>query len=349
VLRALPWRLGILLASSGLGCGVDTSGLLDTPDGDSKTVGVEAGAAPDGSAAHPVPPQADAASLPIVSLPIVWDGGAIAPSSASTTTWVDFCVALVGCGHVPTISECLSHRPQPTTTDAVFPPQTMFACVVNAGSDCTAVASCLGDGAQCDPPSYVATCQANDRVTECPWGFVAVVDCAQLGMVCSKGAGNAGCGFGDCAPSQLGQSYCLGDYVVTCNGARYVPSLDCQSFKSTCVGAAGSSHCHGQGAACASGPACKGASIDICMDGKIGSADCAALYGSGFTCSEDDAGIPVCSAIGTKGLGACDPPTNADTCANANKVTFCNAGTLATYSCDSQGWANGCDGGQCTN
>jgi hypothetical protein len=276
-------------------------------------------------------------------LPIVFDGGAIADPQFNDAQWTSFCVALAACGEMPGISACIGLLSQPSSPEGFIPSPAMVGAVVNAGADCARIGGILGDGAMCSSSS--ADMCSGDSLVTCRWGFRMTVDCETLGMTCSLGSADAGCGFGDCSLSQEGKTYCVGpSQLAKCTGGRYLPFLDCQTFGAKCVGPDEMAACQGTAGpvGCSSAPACNGASILECMDGRFASANCPALYGSGFTCISNDAGIPVC-AMGT----ACDPATYADACIGNHQASFCNAGMTATYDCKANGWMSGCTAGRC--
>jgi hypothetical protein len=278
-------------------------------------------------------------------LPIVWDGGAIADPPFVDTDWVSFCATLGACGLMPSMSACVALSPQPTSHDALIPPLSIINRVVNVASpNCTSVSQALGNGSMC---TAADACSGNSLVT-CRMGFMMTIDCGGLGMVCTNGNGNPGCGFGDCAASQEGSTYCVGPYnVAQCTSGRYVPLLDCLTFGATCAGPDATARCQGQGGmACAGGPTCNSGSIAECINGVPLNADCAGLYDPNalsFTCVTSTTGAPLCAA----GI-ACDPATFVDTCnGGMNMVHFCNAGAMANFNCAMGGFLNGCTGGHC--
>ncbi len=301
---------------------------------------------PDAPAASP-----DDATAPETSgppAPIVWDGGAIARPLLSDVDWTSFCVALAACGQFPSISLCMALLRQPTDPDVLVPSPTLVQCVGNAGPSCSAIAQCLNDGSKCKPNKVIDTCSGSSFAT-CRWGFLMTMDCADVGMVCTAGRANAGCGFGDCALSQEGASYCAGRFVVKCDRGRYTPTLDCTVSGATCGGAPGAARCEGSGPPCPSSAAgvstCRGASIDTCLGGRVASTDCLALYdpSTSFTCVTDPASPAPRCGLGT----ACDPATYGDTCSGPQTATYCNAGAVDTYDCSQ--WASGCKKGFCSN
>ena len=275
-------------------------------------------------------------------LPIVYHGGEIIDPKFNDSEWSDLCVALTACGLVPSMSGCVELLGQPASPDVKVPSFTMINAMMNAGSDCTRIHQILGDGTPCST-GVADTCSGNSLVT-CRWGFRLTADCGDFGMTCSPGSANAGCGFGDCSGSQEGKTYCVGpSQLVQCNHGRYRPFLDCQTFGGSCVGPDETASCQGTaGPGCSGAPVCKGSTIVECMDGYLGGAHCDALYGSGFTCLSDAAGVPICAA-GT----ACDPATYTDACMGNGQLTFCNAGAIATYDCRGAGWTGGCVAGRC--
>jgi hypothetical protein len=275
-------------------------------------------------------------------LPIVYNGGAIVDPKFNEAEWTSLCVALTGCGLVPSMSGCAQLLGQPASPDVTVPSFTMINAIMNAGSDCTLIRQILGDGTTCSR-GIADTCSGNSLVT-CRWGFRLTADCGEFGMTCSSGGGNAGCGFGDCSRSQEGKTYCVGpSQLVECYRGRYRPFLDCQTFGARCVGPDETSSCKGTaGPGCSGAPVCEGPTIVECMDGLLAGAHCDALYGSGFTCLSNDAGVPICAA-GT----ACDPAANTDACTGNDQVTFCNAGAIANYDCKGAGWMGGCVAGRC--
>lgn len=301
----------------------------------------------DGPADGPLDGPADGPAQPTDAPPdaprpaIVWDGGAIADPQFGESAWVDFCATLVGCGHLPSMSACTALLAQPSSPDALIPPTDLVTAVNIASPDCMAVDEALGDGSGC-LSANPDICSGNAMVT-CRWGFTMTVDCGALGLVCSNGVGNAGCGFGDCSPAEEGQTFCVGpDYVARCVSGRYTPDLDCHTFGGTCTGPNGAAQCRGTGATmCTAGTSCVGDSIAACLDGLLGGVGCSQVYDPSFTCITGDAGAPVCAA----GI-SCDPASFQDTCARAGAVSFCNAGVPALYDCIGNGWSD-CAGGQC--
>ncbi|HXN31846.1 MAG TPA: hypothetical protein VN894_08295, partial [Polyangiaceae bacterium] len=274
-------------------------------------------------------------------LPIVWDGGAIVDPQFYDSDWITFCVALVACGEMPSVSACVALLHQPSSLDALIPTPDIVASVNNAQPNCRQVRRALGGGLAC-PSATADTCNGNSLVT-CRLGFTMTIDCGALGMVCSNGSGNVGCGFGDCAASQEGETYCVGpNYVAICSSGRYEPALDCQTFGGTCKGPPGTAQCQGTGGTmCSAGASCVGTSIVECMAGLLGSVDCSALYDPSFTCIAGDAGPPKCA-----GGTSCDPTLATDTCTQMDEVTFCNVGVSDTYDCTGNGYS-GCDAGKC--
>jgi hypothetical protein len=346
--------LGAIGAVCAAACGLDKGGLLDLGFGDGGGIGgddatTSADGGGDGATADvdfDAPPEAPPDATPA---PIVWDGGMVADPSFSDADWISFCVGLVGCGELGSISRCMGRLRQPHDRNALYPPLAMVRCVVNAGSDCTMVAGCLGDGSQCNAPD---SCDANGDLVTCRWGFKSTVDCGSLGMVCSPGIGNAGCGFGDCNAWQQGQTTCVGQWEVACDHGRYDPRLDCLTWGAACNPAIG--RCVGNGGACSGSPTCTGGNnmIQECLGGRIATFDCTnnMFFGPGFHCFTDDAGAPSCE-LGTQ----CDP-SYGDWCegSNGHHVYFCNAGATGgagSFDCFGNQWAGNppCQGGKCTN
>jgi hypothetical protein len=272
--------------------------------------------------------------------PILWNGGAIADPLFVQNDWVNFCVTLVACGEMPSISACIALQHQPSSPDALIPPYDPIVHGVNTASpNCGQVATVLGDGSMC-PRTSADACSGNSLVT-CRWGFKMTIDCGRLGMVCSNGNGNAGCGFGDCAGWQEGSTFCAGPYVVQCKSGRYIPLQDCQTFGATCVGPDGIAQCRGNGMRCMGGPTCGGASIVACMQGHTASADCSALYDPSFACVMGNGAVPTCAAG-----QACDPASYVDMCGGGNQVDICNAGATLKYNCRVNSWG-ACASGHC--
>jgi hypothetical protein len=265
------------------------------------------------------PPPTDAAPAPLL-----YDGSYVAGPAFADSYWVGFCVGVTGCFNVGTISACLGHMPQPLDSNALIPPQSMLACVDNAGKDCGSVYICLGGGsAPCDSNTRPDSCSGNVFNT-CLAGVPIAVDCGRLGLVCSEGAGNAGCGFGDCYAWQEGQTVCAGsNYLVECHNGRYRPLLDCQVLGLTC-----------------------GGSPAQCQNLSFGCAgvQCQQLFGSGsFQCSVDANGMPRCT------LDTACTAAQADTCDSTGVYTqFCNDGMSFSYNCQAAHW-RGCNNGLCAN
>jgi hypothetical protein len=341
-------------ATSALACGLATTGLLDSTDarsgdggsgrlilgdsapdqgpsdGDGSVLRSEASTGPstDGQAARgPLP---------------VWDGGAIGGPAFLDTDWVRFCVALAACGQVPYVSACVARLPQPFSPEAWIPPPSLVTRVIGAGPACANVGLALGDGSKC--PSTTPDVCSGDSLVTCRWGFKVTIDCGSVGMTCVPAGANPGCGFGRCIASQEGATYCVGpDHLVECRGGRYVDLLNCQTLGGACGGAPGAARCQGAGApGCTGAPTCIGTSIDVCLAGQRGSADCAALYNPSFACLLGDGGVPICS-----GGAACDPAGFADACMGMSSLAFCNAGAIGHFSCRAGGY-RGCSGGICT-
>jgi hypothetical protein len=327
-------------------CGLDENGLLQVPVGDDSGVSPEAGddgttgsgsggsSGQDGSGTDDggsstgsgsgsgggdssgSPPDASPA-------PLAYDGGALADPDLGDLDWIDFCVGVTGCFPAGSVSGCLGHMRQPGDTGALFPTPDMLSCVKNAGHDCTAIAACIGAGGPCNPQSSHDSCNGNLWMT-CQYGGELAIDCSTLGLVCSLGANNAGCGFGDCYAWQQGDRYCAGQYVVECNKGRYEPYRDCQTFGLACGGSPG--QCQGDTSTC-------------------NSVNCAQLTGYGsFQCSIGPGGTPICTAgnqCNALQQDTCDP--------SGHVVRFCNAGVPSTVDCHAAGWNNDCQGGVCTN
>ena len=275
-------------------------------------------------------------------LPIVWDGGAIPDPQLDNNDWASFCVALVACGEMTGVSECVALQPQPSSPDLLFPTTDMINDVNNVAPDCQQVAEAVGGGMVCSGAT-ADNCDGNTLRT-CRWGFAMKFDCSSVGLVCSSGNANAGCGFGDCAASQEGESYCVGpNYVAECSHGRYVPAVDCATFGGVCAGPPGAAHCDGAGGSmCNTGGTCVGTTIVACVAGFLGSVDCAPFYNDNFTCFAAEGGLPVC-AIGQD----CDPSLATDSCnRQMTQVRFCNEGINDTYDCTGNGYS-GCDAGKC--
>lgn len=381
VRRAL-WALTLASACS---CGLDRGGLLDVEnedDGSSGDSGVDATSTGDGSnesgAGADAPdgafvsgqdgadveeqapadagtgdepdastvdaPIGDAASVTVVrATPILWDGGPIADPDLNDTNWTAFCVALVACGEMPSVSACVGLLPQPASRDVLIPTTEMVNNVGIVEPDCAQVAAAIGGGQAC-PSSTPDACEGNSLVT-CRWGFGMKVDCGELGLVCSRGDGNAGCGFGDCAASQEGKTYCVGsNYVAVCSSGRYEPAVDCETFGGGCAGPQGTAGCVGTGGASCTGGggSCADTTLTECADGVLGSVDCSPFYNANFACFVNGGGAAFCAAG-----QSCDPLAT-DTCGGQGmtKVNFCNAGLDDTYDCTENGYS-GCDGGKC--
>ncbi|MDP9036313.1 MAG: hypothetical protein M3O50_16045 [Myxococcota bacterium] len=364
-------RVGVVLAISAAGCGIGAEGLFNgdaggeessSPRQDGTTGAADVSAAapvdssvdstgdvapaspdapgvPDGSGGGPF------SDAPMQPPSFVWDGGMIPDRVLADSVWTSFCVALGACGQFPNVSGCLAHIPQPAGADVLFPSATLLQCVANAGTSCGAIAQCLNDGSKCKPNKNPDTCSGSILAT-CRWGFKLTTDCADVGMICTNGRSNVGCGFGDCAPWQEGATYCAGPLVVTCRHGRYAPTLDCRAFGSACGGNAGTADCQPSGPPCtgaASGPSCQGSNISACLGGQVGSASCAALYGAGFSCFMD----PTSNSPGCALDSACDPATYQDSC-NGPTLDYCNAGAVSSYDCAANQWGAGCAHGGCS-
>ena len=324
----------------------------ESPDAGNDVLGSDAGP-PGQPDASPVDAPSDAvdastvappdAPVDVEPLPIVWDGSPIADPDLDDTNWTAFCVALVACGEMPSVSACVGLLPQPASPNALIPTTEMVNNVGIVEPDCQQVAAAVGGGRLC-PSSTPDTCDGNSLVT-CRWGFTMTVDCPKLGLVCSPGNGNAGCGFGDCAAPQEGKTYCVGsNYVAVCRSGRYEPAADCETFGGGCAGPPGTAGCAGTGGApCAGGGGtCAGTTLTECVEGALGSVDCSPFYNTNFRCLVDGAGSAYC------GAGQSCDPLAVDTCSGQGKtkVNFCNAGLTDTYDCTANGYS-GCDGGKC--
>jgi hypothetical protein len=306
----------------GAGDGASTSG-EGGPGDDGGSPGddgsVADGATGDGPAPDVVPPPpADASPAPVV-----YDGGTIADPVLSDDAWIAFCVGVTGCfPPAGSISACMGRMPQPLDPAVAFPTPSMIACVgANVSPpNCNAIASCLGVTGPCNPQTPDAC--TGQTLTTCRSGGLLGVDCTSLGMVCSAGAGNAGCGFGDCFAWQEGQTACAGTYVAKCHAGRYEAWQDCHRVGATCGGSP---------AGCQPTLGCS-------------NVNCGQLYGNGsFHCSVGPGGTPQCA------LGNQCTPASADTCDKPGHVaSFCNAGVPDTYDCIHNTWPNGCQGGVCS-
>jgi len=304
----------------------------------------------DGPGDAPAPSDSAAEAAPDAApLPLRWDGGAVADPVFVLREWEDFCAALVACGELPSMSACMALQAQPSSPDALIPPPSLVNAVNAAVPDCGGVARALGDGSACS--SSVADRCAGGSLVTCRWGFQMTIDCGANGMVCSDGstggggAGGATCGFGDCAPSQEGLTYCADLWMVRCTNGRLVPALDCGTYGVPCVGPAGSGVCQGGNRpACLPTPdTCSGSSVVSCLGGRVAGLDCSNVYDPSFTCVAPASG-PVFCAAGT----ACDA-THVDTCTGSkgDRVDYCAGGAEGVYACRNAGYS-GCHLGVCT-
>ncbi|MDP9149960.1 MAG: hypothetical protein M3O36_08490 [Myxococcota bacterium] len=364
--------VGIVLALSAAGCGIGAEGLFDgdagaegspppRQDGTAGVSDVLAAALVDSSldaAGDVTPPWPDAPDGPNADglgpfspdapkqpPSFVWDGGAIPDRLLADSAWTSFCVALEACGEFPSVSGCMAHMPQPADPDVLFPSATLLQCVANAGTSCGAIAQCLNDGSKCKSNKNPDSCSGSS-LTTCRWGFRMTADCTDVGMICTGGRSNPGCGFGDCASGQEGATYCAGPLVVTCAKGRYAPTLDCRAFGAACGGNQGAAQCQPSGTPCpgsASGSTCQGQSLDTCLGGQVGSASCVALYGVGFSCVVD----PTSNAARCGLDNGCDPATYQDSC-NGPSLDYCNAGAVSSYDCSANQWGSGCARGGCS-
>ena len=317
-----------------------TDGRLDGPI-DAQAVPPTDGPADAPSEGPPSPPEggSPADGSTTGPSPLVWDGGAIADPQFGDSAWLDFCASLSACGEFPSLSACLAHMPQPASPDALVPSPALIDAVNAAAPSCASVGTALGDGSAC-ASATPDVCSGNSLVT-CRWGFAMTIDCGGLGLVCSNGNGNAGCGFDDCGAAQEGATYCVGtNYVARCTSGRYVAALDCQTFGVTCSGATGAAQCRGMGrTTCSGATSCMGQTLGVCVGGAPLRADCSMLYDPNFSCVAGGGGAQ-CAAD-----NACDPATFTDTCAGQGQVNVCNAGATTQYDC-TVNW-NGCRGGHC--
>ena len=302
---------GTIASGEGGGPGDDGGG-SDGPGGGTGDGAPAGDGAKGDSASQPdvTPPPLDAGPAPLA-----YDGGVVADPTFSDDAWMKFCVGVTGCFDAGSISACMGGLPQPVDPPQFFPPPSLIGCVGAQGSSCAQVKACFGIGGTCST-STPDGCNGNAWTT-CRMGGLLSVDCAALGMVCSLGSGNAGCGFGDCYAWQEGQTVCAGQYVVTCHQGRYEPKEDCRAVNATCGGSPAS-----------------------CL-GVVGctSVSCGGPYqNGGFKCTVDPAGDPTCA------LGNQCGPTQADSCDPAgHQAKFCNAGVPAQFDCHGAGWPGDCN------
>jgi hypothetical protein len=265
------------------------------------------------------PPPVDAAPAPLS-----YDGATIADPDFAGNNWLGFCIGVASCYQGATVSACIGNQPQPFDPKTPIP-QSMLTCVQYAGSDCAAVFSCVqGGSTACNSTTRPDSCKGNVFNT-CLAGAPLAIDCGPLGMVCSEGAGNPGCGFGDCYAWQEGQTVCAAQYVVECHNGRYQPHLDCQMLGLTCGGSP--AQCQNLT------PGCAGV-------------NCTNIFGSSVTyqCMLDGNGVPECV------LGTECTPSHTDTCDSSGMfVKYCDDGTTSyLYNCPSAHWA-GCNNGLCVH
>jgi hypothetical protein len=250
--------------------------------------------------------------------------------------WAQACQTLAGCslwvGN--TVSACIGDEQQPGRTPPLAP--AVVACVVAAGANCLAAATCLNRGnpnVSCDPASDAPGCDGNTFTTCNQPGVRFSADCGALGYVCA-GTTSPACSLDSCTGTE---SLCVGNFAGRCVGGRVVPRDACRMWTGAgCDVDAGA--CAGSGADCTTNR-CSGSTLIACRMGHEVSFDCAQL---GLTCVDD--GAPRC------GLGTECPASYRDDC-NGSVLTFCDGGKLATFDCAAAGWS-GClpwssNGGSC--
>ena len=274
------------------------------------------------------------------------------PTVISHAQWSAFCQTFAACGLLgANVSACVN---QPRSLGALpLEPASVLACISAAGNNCGAVKVCFADGSSntaCNGDTFAPTCSGNVYQACLGPGVSSsyAVDCTKLGLTCTAPTSSAPlqtyCGFGACDPSVV-LDYCIANFATKCIHGDLSPVEDCRVFANEVCGIlpTGQSACLGSGAACTL-DRCAGNTLVSCKHGKEASYDCSLI---GLTCVSPK-GIPQC------GLGiACDA-TYVETCVGNKKLTYCDAGVIATYDCDAAGWktcvarAGDGSGGFCT-
>ena len=265
-------------------------------------------------------------------------GGTKAPSDAGAqasehAALVAYCRSFTACGlwNYDVGSEltgCIEDFTSATTTPyALLPP--LRDCVVDAGTNCSAVKTC-GNGGDpnfvCDDggQGFTFGCAGSHQFI-CYDGVRQDTDCAPLGMMCVQTPAWAGCGVGTCF--QDGGTACANGAVQTCSYGILLPAQNCTQAASTCAADGdGGAQCVGSGPAC-SAARCDGTVLVPCAGGHEARFDCAPV---GLACSAD-AGACVYAA------NDCDPMTFNDSCAG-NVLTYCDLGRVATTDCVAAGF-----------
>jgi hypothetical protein len=164
-------------------------------------------------------------------------------------------------------------------------------------------------------------------------------------MTCAPIPGGVTCEYPVCAPEEEGQSWCDGQYVLTCELGRIVRS-DCQttSIDALCRMVDGQARCHTTSLCDVETfePYCNGNTAVGCREGFIHSFDCGDAFGmGGYTaqCVEDGSGVrcqypgPAC---GNLAEGTCEcAGTELRLCAGG--AWGAEGGTLVTMDCATVG------------
>lgn len=222
-------------------------------------------------------------------------------------------------------------------------------CVLEAGTDCAGVRSCLGIlGIEVDP-DCAPSCDG-DIMVSCGDGVRSTVDCSTYfempETTCLVGNFGPECGAGTCDQEE---SLCEGDAVLLCDVDRGVYERgDCGRFGLGCVEEAGTARCSDGGNVSCTGTAarCEGDSLVRCAaDLEVG-IDCGFNIDS-RSCYQTEVAGAFC------GFGdACDPLSakGEETCAGT-VLTFCAGGAIESSDCAELGFT-GCTesigGGHCT-
>jgi len=216
-----------------------------------------------------------------------------------------------------------------------------YRCILDAGADCTAAASCLapaGTAGTCTPAGMLerATCSGSVFEACSADGFTVAVDCNDYGSKCGQYPNVFGfnaCVYGGC-PSP---TRCVGTIAEVCDGGAF-GRIDCSLFGMRCNAGAPPGVLPCAGDFCDATEfidTCDGNTVVSCKDGMLYRTDCTRLP-TNRRCQNAS-----CVATGAD----CDPSMTTDTCAGTD-LTFCQDGTLVTVSCVALGYS-ACASGRC--
>lgn len=219
----------------------------------------------------------------------------------------------------------------------------IVSCLINAGSDCDRIFSCLNEGhpmQSCDESTYEAHCEG-DMEVQCNDGWIDYFDCSRLDVIYGDTICTIDPDYGgpECESSrECGEfsTNCVGNTLEVCIDGEYM-RMDCRIMGARCREYMGMDYCVGTGPSCSEEfeQHCDGSSIVMCMGGKEARFDCADELGSDFTCFLDpDYGEAECGPRGRE----CDGEDHEDRC-EGTEIVYCRYGFIDKVDCSLLGYS----------